>query len=181
MTRHRWVELDEFPDYTVSEYGEIANMKTGMVRKVSINQHGIVKISIYRGRELHTRSVAVLVAEAFVDGKTEFFNTPIHLDGDKSNCRADNLMWRPRWFAVQYHKQFFNPAFHEALVPVVELNSGEEFESVKDACMALGLYHDHVYRSFVHGEEIALTGHAFDTLESDEVVPNSMNYASYDR
>lgn len=160
----RWVELDEFPDYAVSEFGDVANIKTGMPRKLSINQQGNVKISIYRGRELYTRSVAVLVAEAFVPGKTEFFNTPIHLDGDKRNCRADNFMWRPRWFAVQYHRQFFMPAFHQATVPIIEVNSGQTFDSVKEACVTLGLYHDDVYRSFTHGEELMLTRHMFEVL-----------------
>ena len=60
----RWSELDDFPDYAVNELGEIHNIKTGMPRKTSANQQGIVKISLYQGRELITRSVAVLVAEA---------------------------------------------------------------------------------------------------------------------
>lgn len=167
---YRWAELDDFPDYAVSEYGEIGNMKTGLTRKVSINQQGNVKISIYRGRELYTRSVAVIVAEAFVEGRTEFFNTPIHLDGDKRNCRADNLMWRPRWFAVRYHRQFYNPVFHNSDVPIVEVNSGNEYQSVKEACMHLGLIHDDVYYSFTQGRDLQLTRHAFEVLDVDPYV-----------
>lgn len=158
----RWHELDEFPDYAVNELGEIYNIKTGMPRKTSINQYGIVKISLYKnGRELITRSVAVMVAEAFVEGQTEFFNTPIHLDGDRENCRADNLMWRPRWFAVQYHRQFHSEPFHNSNVRIVELNTGEEYDSVKEACVDLGLYYNDVYRSYVHERPIPLTRHEF--------------------
>lgn len=160
-----WAELEEFPDYAVSELGEVGNMKTGLIRKLSINQQGNVKVSMYRGRELHTRSVAVLVAEAFVEGKTTLFNTPIHLDGDKRNCRADNLMWRPRWYAVQYHRQFYEPAFHDSVLPIVEITTGLEFESVKDACMTLGLYHTDIYRSYVHGEQVRLTRHEFQLID----------------
>lgn len=164
--RERWYELDEFPDYAVSEFGEIHNIKTGMPRRTSINQQGIVKISLYVGRELITRSVAVLVAEAFVDGQDEFFNTPIHLDGDRENCRADNLMWRPRWFAVQYHRQFQSPDFHRMDIDIEELSTGREYESVKEACMDLGLYYQDVYRSYIHEQQIALTRHEFRLLES---------------
>lgn len=157
----RWQELDEFPDYAVNNLGEIHNIKTGMPRRTSINQQGIVKISLYQGRELITRSVAVMVAEAFVDGQTEFFNTPIHLDGDRENCRAENLMWRPRWFAVQYHRQFHIEAFHNSDVHIVEVNSGKEYYSNKDACMDLGLYYNDVYRSYVHEIPIPLTREEF--------------------
>lgn len=163
--RVQWHELDEFPDYAVSSLGEIVNIKTGMPRKTSMNQQGIVKISLYVGRELITRSVAVMVAEAFCDGQTEFFNTPIHLDGDRENCRADNLMWRPRWFAVQYHRQFQSPEFHASDVHIVELNSGKEYYSVKDACMDLGLYYNDVYRSYVHERQIPLTRQEFRMVE----------------
>lgn len=153
QTRERWEELEEFPDYAVSELGEIVNIKSGFPRKTSINQQGIVKISLYKnGKELITRSVAVMVAEAFCEGQNEFFNTPIHLDGDRENCRADNLMWRPRWFAVQYHRQFQSPEFHNSNVHIVDLESGIEFESVKEACMHFGLYYNDVYRSYIHEE-----------------------------
>lgn len=148
----RWHTLEEFPDYAVSDEGEIVNIKTGMPRKTSINQQGIVKISLYLGRELITRSVAVMVADAFCTGKSEFFNTPIHLDGDRENCRADNLMWRPRWFAVQYHRQFESDVFHQMNVRIEDTVTGVEYNSVKEACMELGLYYNDVYRSYVHGE-----------------------------
>jgi hypothetical protein len=160
-----WHELDEFPDYAVSSEGEVHNIKTGMPRKTSINQQGIVKISLYQGRELITRSVAVMVAEAFCEGQTEFFNTPIHLDGDRENCRAANLMWRPRWFAVQYHRQFQNEVFHKMDVHIEEVGSGKEYYSVKEACMDLGLYYNDVYRSYLYEQQIRLTRHEFVLVE----------------
>jgi hypothetical protein len=162
--RARWHELEEFPDYAVSDLGEVHNIKSGMPRKTSINQQGIVKVSLYQGRELITRSVAVMVAEAFCEGKTEFFNTPIHLDGDRENCRADNLMWRPRWFAVQYHRQFGMDDFHEMNVRIVELSTNTEYDSVKEACMELGLYYNDVYRSYVHDRQVPLTRHEFQLV-----------------
>ena len=159
--KERWFELEEFPDYAVSTLGEVYNIKTGMPRRTSINQQGIVKISLYKGRELITRSVAVMVAEAFCDGQTEFFNTPIHLDGDRENCRAENLMWRPRWFAVQYHRQFQSPEFHSSDVHIVEVGTGKEYYGVKDACMDLGLYYNDVYRSYLYYTSVPLTRQEF--------------------
>jgi hypothetical protein len=154
--RLKWQELDEFPDYAVNTLGEVHNIKTGMPRRTSINQQGIVKISLYRGRELITRSVAVMVAEAFCDGYTDLFNTPIHLDGDRVNCRADNLMWRPRWYAVQYHRQFGYEAFHNSEIDILEINSNQVYHSTKHAAMNLGLYFNDIYNSYVREEPVPL-------------------------
>lgn len=164
-TRERWHELEEFPDYAVSDLGDIHNIKTGMPRRTSTNQQGIVKISLYKnGNELITRSVAVMVAEAFCDGQSDLYNTPIHLDGDRENCRADNLMWRPRWFAVNYHRQFHIPEFHNSDVHFYDVDTGREYRSVKECCVELGLYYNDVYRSFVHGRQVPLTRQEFSLV-----------------
>jgi len=138
----QWVELEEFPDYAVSELGEITNMRSGVTRKLSINGQGIVKISLYNeNKQLFTRSVSRIVAEAFVPRPdADHFDTPIHLDGDQRNCRADNLLWRPRWFAIKYHKQFRMEEFHAARGTFIELDSEEVYDSIKDICVRHGLY-----------------------------------------
>lgn len=140
--RVQWEELKEFPDYAVSELGDITNIKTGQPRKLSVNQQGIPKISLYsEDGKLITRSVARLIAEAFVQRPdAEAFDTPIHLDGDQRNCRADNLVWRPRWFAIKYHKQFRMPEFHAARGTFIELDSEEVYDSIKDICVRNGVY-----------------------------------------
>lgn len=140
--RREWRELEEFPDYAVSEWGEITNMRSGVIRKLSINGQGIAKISLYnQDKQLLTRSVARIVADAFVQHPdAEAFDTPIHLDGDQRNCRADNLLWRPRWFAIKYHKQFRMEEFHAARGTFIELDSEEVYESIKEICIRNGLY-----------------------------------------
>jgi hypothetical protein len=140
--RVQWAELEEFPDYAVSEHGDITNIKTGSPRKVSVNQQGIPKISLYNDEgKLITRAVSRLIADAFVQRPdAEAFDTPIHLDGDQRNCRADNLLWRPRWFAIKYHKQFRMEEFHAARGTFIELDSEEVYDSIKEICIRNGLY-----------------------------------------
>lgn len=140
--RIQWHELEEFPDYAVSEQGDIANIKTGMPRKLSINGQGIVKITLYNEqKQLVTRSVARMVAEAFVQRPDlDAFDTPIHMDGELTNCRADNLVWRPRWFAIKYHKQFRNAEFHAARGVFIDLDTEEVYDSIKDICVRNGVF-----------------------------------------
>lgn len=162
-----WEVIPDFPDYAVSSEGEIANIKTGIPRKMSKNQGGIVKISIYRGKELHTRALGVLVAEAFCEGQTSVFNTPVHLDGDKENNRAANLIWRPRWFAVRYHRQFLYPSFHRRFVHFEDVDSGREYFSIKEACMLHGILMEDIYKSFEDRTPTYITGQVFQVIDED--------------
>jgi hypothetical protein len=102
-----WRQIYEFPGYSVSNMGRVRNDETGRIMALSRNQYGIVNVGLVLGRKQYKRSVALLVADAFLPTwESEVFTSPIHLNGDRSDCRAENLMWRPRWFAAKYHRQF---------------------------------------------------------------------------
>jgi hypothetical protein len=90
---------------------------------------------------VHTRLVSQLVARAFVEvpKRRDDFTSIIHLDGDKANCKAENLMWRPRYFAILYHRQFQTPNFRNADIPLVELKTGEIYSSIQEAVTRNGL------------------------------------------
>lgn len=134
-----WAIISEFPDYSVSDTGQVRNDETGRVLALTRNQHGIIQVGLMRDNRQHKRSVTLLVARAFLPEPTpETFDTPINLDGDRSNNSVDNLMWRPRWFAVRYHKQFNSDrrGFNQ---PIQDLHSGEIFKTSWDAATKYGL------------------------------------------
>lgn len=134
-----WARIDEFPGYSVSDIGEVRNDRTGRYLSLTTNQAGIVQVGLVKGGSQYKRSVAVLVAKAFLDPPMHpRFNTPINLDGDRSNNRADNLMWRPRWFAVKYHKQFDKPR-QGLRQPIREKRTGEIFPTSWEAAIKYGL------------------------------------------
>jgi len=106
-----WVPMRRFRTYEISNLGRIANRRTDVVISPSTTMQGDLKVNLYQdlGRKNtrpFTRSVKVLVAEHFVPLPEQVgphaFDTPIQLDGDQLNCRASNLMWRPRWFAINW-------------------------------------------------------------------------------
>lgn len=103
----QWLTIIEFPNYSVSEDGQIRNDREDRLMSISPNTRGIATVGLADRGKTCRRSVSVLVAEAFITtARSLEFNTPIHLDGDKLNCRVDNLAWRPRWFALEYVQQF---------------------------------------------------------------------------
>lgn len=134
-------KIDGFPGYSVSIWGRVRNDKNGRIMALFRNQQGIINVGLTRDRVQYKRSLALLVARAFLPKPSvPNFNTPIHLDGDQSNCRVDNLMWRPRWFAVKYHQQFlYRPKRRPNRRPIRDVRTGETFKSAWAAATTFGL------------------------------------------
>lgn len=133
-----WEPIPEFPGYSVSDTGDVRNDDTGRILTPSPNQTGVAQVGLMRDKVQYKRGVALLVASAFLQPENEAFNTPINLNGDRMDNHVDNLEWRPRWFAITYHRQFHNDlrGFRK---PIVEINTGEEFPTSWDAATKYGL------------------------------------------
>lgn len=159
--RELWVELDEFPNYSVSNMGEVVNIKTGTPIKPSRNQNNVPKVTLQKQRIATTISLAVLVATTFVPGKIDYYDTPIHLDGNRSNCRADNLVWRPRWYAIKYHRQFMMDDFYRSSMRVQDVETGLIFDTPREAALYFGAYYLDIVMGAVSGDEIALLRRKF--------------------
>lgn len=137
----RWEPIENFEDYLVSDSG-LVSVSVSHNRTLSYhrNQRGILSVVLRKNGVQYRRSVSGLVARAFLEPSEhgEMFDTPIHLDGDRDNCYAYNLMWRPRWFAIRYHRQFKLPPLPGWYTPVQDLDSGYIYESLIDAAMTNG-------------------------------------------
>lgn len=160
-----WREVQGFPNYEVNDQGEFVNSRTDHPVRPSMNQMGHAKVTLVQNRIPTTRAVAPLVAEAFLPEPPEYFNTIIHLDGDYMNCCAENLMWRPRWFAIKYHRQFQFEAFHNDQAPRYDVATGTEYANMKELCMANGLYYFDVIKSCVEETFVPLTYQEFRNVK----------------
>src|SRR5689334_13655848 len=120
-------QIPGFDRYEVSSLGRVINIRTGRDMVLSPTMDGILTVGLMLNGKQYRRSVKVLVARAFVEGETEIMNTPIQLDGDHKNLRADNLAWRPRWLALAYTKQFEDPPTWFFAAPVVETRTNRRY------------------------------------------------------
>jgi NUMOD4 motif len=135
--------IEGFPRYQVSNYGRVYNRYTGRRMALSPTNFGILTVGLMRDDgdgyvRQYRRSVKRLVAEAFVPGQTEMFDTPIQLDGDRTNMRSDNLMWRPRWFAWLYIHQFEDPQDWFYSGPIFDITNRIEYENILHAAITNG-------------------------------------------
>lgn len=88
--------IKEFPRYSISNFGNVKNNKTGHIISQRKAANGYMRVNLRYGDRKYekpkTRSTHRLVAEHFlnkVDGK-DYVN---HRDLDKTNNKVDNLEW----------------------------------------------------------------------------------------
>lgn len=131
-----WVPVYDFPGYSVNPLGQVRNDSTGRLLYARLNREGVPYVGMMRDYRQTIRSLPRLVAEAFLPSSNPIFDTPINIDGDRTNCAVDNLMWRPRWYAVLYNRQFRTERYANPInAPVVALDTEEVFpDSLTAAC-----------------------------------------------
>lgn len=143
--------IDEFPRYDITNLGRVFNRNTGREMAHSQVQYGIITVGLIQDvldddegyvvqhSVQKTRSIKSLVAKAFVPGESRTFNTPIQLDGDRNNLRADNIAWRPRWFAIRYTRQMYSQEDWYFTGPIIDITHNVVYETIFEAAVANGL------------------------------------------
>ena len=160
-----WVAVDEFPGYSVNPLGQVKKNSTGRVLHTRLNQYGVPYIGLMRDDRQHIRSLPRLVATAFIPKDNAIFDTPINLDCDRTNCRVDNLAWRPRWYAVYYVNQFKDRYANPIEAEILELDSGLMFENSLQAGCQFGLLEREVVLSILNHTLAWPTFQQFELVE----------------
>jgi hypothetical protein len=144
--------IDDFPNYEVTNYGRFFNIRTGREMVLSPTLNGDLTVGFMKDGHQFRFSAKGLVARAFVEGESELFNTPILLDCDKENLRVDNIMWRPRWFAWHYTRQFKRPFPNWYFYgPVIDVATSIQYRDYIDAAMTHGLLCRNIMESIYNG------------------------------
>ena len=98
----QWLPSKDFPMYDVSDLGRIRNSKTGRIIKVRRNSKGYLRTNLRRNNRSYNVRVHIIVAKAFrPDTYVDGYDVN-HKDGNKLNCRADNLEWMTRLDNVRH-------------------------------------------------------------------------------
>jgi hypothetical protein len=147
-----WLPIEDFPDYVVSNFGQVMNVHTDRILVCSIIKGDVPIIGLMKDQRQYKRSLAGLVARAFLpEPERDDFNTPIHLDGDKVNCSLENLAWRPRAFAINFHLERKSPVYPNWDQDIRLMDTYEVFSKPAEAAVKYGILERDIHRSIVTG------------------------------
>ena len=95
MTDEVWLEIEGYPSYKVSNQGRVKNVTNGRVLRLHDDGRGYWQVGLSRGGVKTNFKVHRLVCWAF-HGAPRPGQEVAHLDGNRRNARAENLVWASR-------------------------------------------------------------------------------------
>jgi len=157
-----WLPVEGFPGYYVSNLGRVMK-EDGRFLKLSPNQSRVYTVALFIEGHAIRRAVSLLVAHAFVGEPPEpRFTTVMHLDGDRANCRADNLVWRPRAFAINFHRQFLTDRFARWRQDIRLIETGEVFSNPREIAVKYGVLENYVIMNMNNDPRTPVFPHYFN-------------------
>ncbi len=161
-SEERWVEIEEFPNYAVSDYGRVMNRKTARILSPIVSGSGYIYVRLYNVLGYKTISVHVLVASVFVDGWFDGAEVN-HIDGDKINVLPENLEWctHSENLLHAYATGLQQPTRRYKPVRCIETN--EVFRSIDAAAEYFGTYQSNISAQ-LRGYRKTARGHTFELV-----------------
>lgn len=92
MEEEVWKKIEEFPNYSVSSYGNVRNDLTGKILKPRLHTHGYHRICLRKNNDTYIHR---LVATAFCENENKYEYVD-HRDHNKTNNHYTNLRWVSR-------------------------------------------------------------------------------------
>lgn len=88
----KWKKIDGYPNYSISNRGEVRNDATGKQRCLQHDKYGYLTCTLYNGHCARNMKVHRLVAYAFIPNPE---NKPYvnHINGVKNDNTVNNLEW----------------------------------------------------------------------------------------
>lgn len=154
----RWEQLFDFPLYEVSSFGKVRNIASGTELKPQSNQSGILMVALRHHGRTHMKSVSLLVCNEFngepPNSELGMSYSPMHIDHDRSNCSASNLVWRPRWYAIKYMQEWRDGP--KSYQKVIHIPTVTKYDSAWAAAHSVGMLEHQVLRQcddhLIHGD-----------------------------
>ena len=133
----KWNAIEDYPNYEVSNDGDVRNVKRGKILKPTDRGTGYLRVNLYNCSNKKTINVHILVASAFVkDTGINPDGTPMvgkHVVNHKDHNRANNKVSNLEWCDDRYNTEYSHNK------PVKCLETNQIFKSATEAENVLGL------------------------------------------
>lgn len=88
----KFIQIKEYPNYEISDLGNIRNTKTKRVLKTRKSKKKYVRVNLSKNTKQYTLLLHRLVALTHISNP-ENFEFVDHMDRDRQNNNASNLRW----------------------------------------------------------------------------------------
>lgn len=157
-----WAYIDGFPEYSVSDFGRVANLKFDRVLKTQLTDRGYKKV-VLQSRDNGSQQFYVhqLVAAAFLADFRPGLRVT-HRDLDRTNNKVPNL----RILKGEYKGELIydSPRMHARRLRIVE--TGEVFRTAYDCARHIGGRASNIYR-VINGYRDSHLGYTFEYVDTD--------------
>lgn len=155
-----WVEVKGYPNYAVSNVGEVVNLTTNLLLAPRPNDKGYLRVALSDEGQIKDFYVHQLVAQAFMGGFT-MGDRLLHINGDNQDNSINNLhpysdiaersTARRRQVRVSWGR------------PVIIRETGEQFNSVRDCADHIGGDFSSIYQ-VLRGRRESHKGFTFEYI-----------------
>ena len=158
----KWVPINDFPEYEVSDEGRIRNIKTGRIMKSSVNSRGYSQVCLRSNKQQYTKRVHRLVADAFHDKDRNDLDVN-HIDGNKQNNKMSNLEFCSRKENIEHaYRTGLKEEPRKTKVRIIE--TGEVYDSLVACSKAIGGDRCQIHRCLI-GKEKSCKGFHFEPAD----------------
>ena len=158
----KWVPINDFPEYEVSDEGRIRNIKTGRIMKSSVNSRGYSQVCLRSNKQQYTKRVHRLVADAFHDKDRNDLDVN-HIDGNKQNNKMSNLEFCSRKENIEHaYRTGLKEEPRKTKVRIIE--TGEVYDSLVACRKAIGGDRCQIHRCLI-GKEKSCKGFHFEPAD----------------
>ena len=140
-----WKRIEEYPEYSVSDEGQVKNNKTNRILSPGYNE-GYAVVQLWKNKKPYMKRVHRLVLETFCPIKDSQNLEVNHLDRNPKNNCLSNLEWCTSKENIKYRDMYNNPNLHRKKVKVSFLNGEiKYFNSVKECAEYFGVHTTAIY------------------------------------
>ena len=136
--------------YEVSSLGRVRHVYTLKIKKAHKRKDGYLYYQLHIGGKIKKINIHRLVAEAFIEGKSDERNEVNHIDGNKTNNTIYNLEWVSRKENIRHAfdnnlivrgREFDSPnnIYSSEMVKIFCISFFEKGLSVPKACQVSGI------------------------------------------
>lgn len=158
MIEEQWAEIEGFPDYAISNLGNVKSVRFNRYLIPRSNSYGLLRVTLYNDRKAKEFYVHRLVAAAFIDGYI-----PSHQVRHREENKDNNVYNLKFPEGVRLGRLVKNPVAPKIRKILVN-ETGMIFNTINECAEYLNAHKSSIYR-VLRGERPHHLGYTFKYVE----------------